>query len=168
MTYESGQATFEQAGLPFPPMPEALRDDLQQIAPFAYSTQPDDAFPLIVAVIQALRDDSLSEHVSIAYIERGVNSHTLRYQLVTRNLLLFVEWMIGGGYADREANIEQVRHDLQTITHLLDNPLDDEAVLVRDDVSQQGWMRYDLKTKTEHPWQKTTNPLQSAADYLKR
>ena len=151
-TFHVAQTEFKEADLPFPPIPEVLKPKLQKLYQLSYGTQTEYPFPAIIDVVNMLEANTLNDYVSVGYFERGVNSYTMKYQFAYRRVLLFMEVLVGGAYADRQANVAGIADQFKKVDRLIDILLPaqesgvmgaSEFILIRDDLSAKTWLQYD-------------------------
>lgn len=102
---------FEGAGLPVPPIPEALRGRLRAIGDWSFSTRDISAMSMYLFdeyPLEALTGGAL-DYVAFSHAGQGVNSYAINYHLVSSSLAVFVQSPWGGVYADGKVDVERLR-----------------------------------------------------------
>ena len=102
---EEARQRFEQAGLPFPPIPPEFTGSIQRLEPWVFGTRTDEAnlYYIDVFVDETLRGDA-PEYVLLGHSGRGTNSWAIHYFLVRGPLALFVQIGWGGALTSAEDN----------------------------------------------------------------
>ncbi len=108
------RTTFEQAGLPLPPVPERFASALRKTGEWCFSTREIDPMGMYFfdGHIEEVQSGQAPDYVAFSHAGHGINSYALTYHLVDGPLLLMVQAPYGGGYMSdsetREA-IEQMQ-----------------------------------------------------------
>lgn len=112
---------LEQAGLPMPPLPVQLRDQLRRVRKWCYATRDIDPLEmyrfdkyLVEAVIA-----SPEPYFAFSHAGHGINSYAINYQVVVGPLALFAQVPWGGGYMDKQRQTDSVRHMFERCAELL-------------------------------------------------
>ena len=98
---DAAVTAFQEAGLPFPPVPPDLAAQLRQCGPHWYATRPVDRSPYDLASFLS-PDVSATPFALVGFDGHGVNSHAVHYYLVRPSLALYVQLPWGGVYLDHE------------------------------------------------------------------
>jgi hypothetical protein len=117
---ETAYFTFQEMGLPLPPLPGAFLDGLQQMADHVFSTRADlvSLTGLEVLVDAAVRGTA-APYAAFGYEGHGTNSWHLRYCLVVPNLAIFIELPFGGAYGDALADRAEIVAAFSQVERLL-------------------------------------------------
>lgn len=96
--------TFEQAGLPLPPVPERFASSLRKISGWCFSTRQID--PMVMYMFDTYLHEAVagqvSDYVAFSHAGHGTNSYALNYYLVHGPLVLAVQAPYGGVYMSDE------------------------------------------------------------------
>ena len=125
---------FEHEGLPLPPLPEAMLDDLVLIRPWLVGTREGTPGPYALDwfVRDAVKDEPPA-YLLLGHDGHGVNSVAMHYYLVTGRLALFLQISWGGAYMDKAGRNAAVAAGFAAASRLIEAARRAEPELVRSD-----------------------------------
>jgi hypothetical protein len=101
---------FQQAGLPFPTIPDELAERLKEQGKWLFSTREIDMSPYNLRhYVQEVEGTHVEDYVILSHSGHGVNSYGLQYYVVYGTLRLFLHLGWGGAYMDKEADAKKIR-----------------------------------------------------------
>ncbi len=100
---------FSKEGLPFPNTPTEMCDNLQEVAPWIYSTRSDIPNPYQISwFLEEVGTQPIADYVVLAHAGHGMNSYAMHYYLVRGNLALFLQIAWGGVYTDNDKAVKEM------------------------------------------------------------
>lgn len=105
---EKARSLFEQAGLSFPTIPEALAGQLKEREEWRFSTRTLPKIPYDLRFYTE-ETDGPEEYAVLSHDGHGVNSYAIQYYLVTGPLRMFLHLGWGGAYMDHDREASKIR-----------------------------------------------------------
>lgn len=120
--YNSLVTTFQAAGLPLPPVPVDLRERLQHVDEWTWSSRDIDAMEMYMfqRYPAELAESDVDDYVAISHAGHGVNSYGLTVHLVHDQLALFTQAPYGGAYNDPDDEIVTLKRQFERGQALLE------------------------------------------------
>lgn len=108
---ETATHLFQDAGLPFPTIPEKLAAKLTELGRWHFSTRPDiDVSPYnLQHYVDEVGQTRVKDYATVCHSGHGVNSYAIQYYIVQGPLRMFLHLGWGGVYTDAEAATARIR-----------------------------------------------------------
>jgi len=119
---DNAMETFRDAGLHFPLVPESMLPSFQTFRQWRWGTRQTSrsAYQWEWFVAEAESDtDRPADYVLIEHAGHGINSYSIHYYVVTRNLAMFLQIFYGGAYMPEPETKERVNRMFDAASEVL-------------------------------------------------
>lgn len=118
---EIARATFTDAGLLFPTIPESLAVRLKRENSWTFSTRGVPQVPYIVNYYaEELKRTDLEDYVLLAHSGHGLNSHAIQYYVVYGAVRVLLHHGWGGIFMDPEETTLRTNECLERVNRILE------------------------------------------------
>lgn len=120
--YDDMVATFVDAGLAPPPVPDNLRSSVRQLRAWCWATR--DIDPMAMYLFRDYADEFLAggadQYFAVCHAGHGVNSYAISLHAVVGRLGVFTQTAWGGVYMDNEAQATLLERQFARVSELFD------------------------------------------------
>lgn len=107
---DKARELFQEAGLPFPSIPDELAAQLKEQREWLFSTREVKVSPYnLQYYVQEFESTHVQDYALLGHAGHGTNSYAVEYYVVRRSFGMFLHLAWGGIYSDANADAAQIR-----------------------------------------------------------
>lgn len=169
---------FESEGLPFPPVPTALRASVRSLSPWVYGTRSDARGLYELAwFVEEAEHGRAAPYVMLGHAGYGFNSWAIHFYVVQPPLALFIQSQWGNAFADRDEATRELTARFALAATLMEAaqqarqagalPPSARLFVVVSDFYGSRWKKVmDDEEAAAIPWNESATALEDALDWI--